>query len=464
MSFLSNKYFKFGVAVTLYLLWVIWVWNAWLLLGIPVIFDIYVTKKVNWTPWKKREGPNSTIVEWIDALIFAVLAVTFINIFFFQNYKIPTGSMEKSLLIGDHLYVSKLKFGPKIPNTPLSFPFTQNTMPFSAKTKSYLEWIQWPYKRLAGFHSVKNNNIVVFNFPEGDTVVTESPETSYYAHIRNNAQIMAQNDGYKKPMDYYMASSRQYIWNQYHVVSRPVDRRDNYIKRCVAIPGDTFEIRDGHIFINGNPQNEVGKVQFRYLVETDGSVINPLLLEKMGIYYKQRDEFWKEEGLENTYSIYLTQENYDKLKTVPGITAIKPTTLPKGLYHDAIFPHNPKFAWNEDNFGPLVMPKKGMTMDIDTGNIDLYKRVINAYEGNSLEVKGSQIIINGQPATTYTFQLDYYFMVGDNRHNSADSRFWGFVPEDHIVGAPKFVWLSLDKDKSFPSNIRWKRLFTWADR
>ncbi len=461
MSFLSNKYFKFGVAATLYLLWVIWVWNAWLLLGIPVLFDIYITKKVNWTPWKKREGRNSTVVEWIDALIFAVLAVTFINIFFFQNYKIPTGSMEKSLLIGDHLYVSKLKFGPKIPNTPLSFPFTQNTMPFSTKTKSYVEWIQWPYKRLAGFHTVKNDNIVVFNFPEGDTVVTESPETSYYAHLRNTAQAMAMNDGNKKSMDYYTASARQMLWNQYHIVSRPVDRRDNYIKRCVAIPGDTLEVRDGHIFINGKPQNEDFKVQYRYYIETDGSTINPLLLEKMGVY---KDEFGRVEGMENTYAIYLTKENLEKMKTIPGIKAINTTFKPKGYYEDHIFPHNPKYPWNEDNYGPLVMPKKGVTVKLDTGNIDIYKRVINAYEGNALEVNGGQIMINGKPATSYTFQMDYYFMIGDNRHNSADSRFWGFVPEDHIVGAPKFIWLSLDKEKKFPANIRWKRLFTWADR
>ncbi len=464
MSFLSNKYFKFGVALTLYLLWVLWVWNAWLLLGIPVLFDIYITKKVNWTPWKKREGRNSTVVEWIDALIFAVLAVTFINIFFFQNYKIPTGSMEKSLLIGDHLYVSKLKFGPKIPNTPLSFPFTQNTMPFSTKTKSYVEWIQWPYKRLAGFHAIKNDNIVVFNFPEGDTVVTESPETSYYAHLRNTALGLAMNDGNKRSMDYYTASARQMLWSQYNIVSRPVDRRDNYIKRCVAIPGDTLEIRDGHIFINGNPQKEDFKVQYRYYIETDGSTINPLLLEKMGIYYKKGEEFKKVGGLENTYEIYLTKDNLELMKTIPGIKAINNTFKSKGEYVDYIFPHNPKYPWNEDNYGPLVMPKKGVTVKLDTGNIDIYRRVINAYEGNALEVKGGQIIINGTPATSYTFQMDYYFMIGDNRHNSADSRFWGFVPEDHIVGAPKFIWLSLNKEKKFPANIRWKRLFTWADR
>jgi signal peptidase I len=465
MDFLKNKYFKFGVALIIYLLWVIWVWNAWLLLGIPVLFDIYITKKVNWTPWKKRQGKNSTIIEWIDALIFAVIAVTLINTFFFQNYKIPTGSMEKTLLIGDHLYVSKLKFGPKIPNTPLSFPFTQNTMPLLSNVKSYLEWIQWPYKRLAGFHRIKNDNIVVFNFPEGDTVVTESPEQSYYDHIRVQAEQFMMNDSNRhvalKTQAEYLNIARQYFWNQFHIVSRPVDKRDNYIKRCVAIAGDTLEVIDGHVYINHKPQKDIGKVQFIYKVTTDGSRINPLLFEKMGIY---QDEYFTDQAEPNTYYIPLTKENFAKMKSIPGIKSVEDNFKPKGYREDRIFPHNPNYAWNEDNFGPLVIPKKGITVPLNEKTFCLYERIICPYEGNKLEVKGNTIFINDKPATSYTFKMDYYFMMGDNRHNSADSRFWGFVPEDHIVGAPKFVWLSLDKEKSFPANIRWNRMFTWADK
>jgi signal peptidase I len=459
MNFLSNKYFKFGVVVTLYLLWVLWVGNAWLLLGVPVIFDIYVTQKVNWTPWKKREGKNSTVVEWIDALIFAVIAVTFINIFFFQNYKIPTGSMEKTLMVGDYLYVSKVKFGPKIPNTPLAFPFTQHTMPLTERTKSYLEWITWPYKRLAGLHKIKNGDIVVFNFPEGDTTTTErGSEASYYALIRDQVEGFIQNDGNKHSKDYYYSVARQAIWNQYHVVTRPVDRRDNFIKRCVGIAGDTLQVIDGYVYINGVKRKEVGKLQFGYKVLTDNTGLNPLL-EKLGIYQDECRLIG-----ENTYYVYLTDENVTKLKSIPGIISVTREIHPKGEYHSYIFPHNPKYPWNEDFFGPLVLPRKGVTVNIDTSNIDFYERIICPYEGNTFEIKGSTILINGKPATTYTFKMDYYFMMGDSRHNSADSRFWGFVPEDHVVGAPKFIWLSLDKEKSFPANIRWSRIGTWADK
>ena len=235
---------KFGIAAIAYILWVVWLGNYWFLLGLPVIYDIYISKKVNWTFWKKREGKNNTFIEWLDALIYAIIAVTFINIFFFQNYKIPTGSMEKDLLIGDHLFVSKLSYGPRLPNTPLSFPFAHHTLPLTRYTKSYVEWIRLPYNRLAGFTEIDNNHNVVFNFPEGDTVILEMQTQSYYAIVRQFANDLYERDRFSeagtRDMDHYKAEARRSLEQTYSIASRPVDKRDNYIKRCVAIPGDTL--------------------------------------------------------------------------------------------------------------------------------------------------------------------------------------------------------------------------------
>jgi signal peptidase I len=462
MNFLKNKYAKFGIVAFIYLLWVLWVGSFWLLLGLPVIFDIYVTKKVNWTPWKKRHQKNSTVIEWIDALIFAVVAVTLINIFFFQNYKIPTGSMEKTLLIGDHLYVTKLKYGPKLPNTPIAFPFTQNTLPGTKSAKSYLDWPNWGYKRLIGFTKIKNDDIVVFNFPEGDTVDMDNTAASYYAIVRARAaqlKMMDQQGGNKMKTDKdYYALGRQQVWQESEIVDRPVDRRDNYIKRCIAIPGDTLKIVSGLVYINGKPQKHFEDMQYHYHVITDGSLINPDAFERLAIYPTDV-QVNRETG---DYYLPLTNKNAEILRGFKNVKSVQQLVTPDP---DAdIFPHSKKYPWKQDDFGPLWMPKRGVTVKINMDNLCIYERIINAYEGNKLEVKDSTIYINDKPATSYTFKMDYYWMMGDNRHGSSDSRYWGFVPEDHIVGAPRFIWLSLDPTKSFPANIRWKRMFTSASR
>lgn len=454
LSFLRNKYFKFGVAVTIYILWVIWLGNYWFLLGIPIVYDVYVSKKVNWSPWKKRGQKNHTLIEWFDALLFAVVAVTIINIFLFQNYKIPTGSMERSLMIGDHLYVSKVSFGPRIPNTPLSFPFAQNIL--WGQTPSFVTWIQWPYKRLKGLSEVKNDDIVVFNFPEGDTVALENSNQSYYGMVLDKAEEYKYLDsrvGKTKNDEEYIRLGREYVRNNNTIVWRPVDKTDNYVKRCVAIGGDTLQLVNGEIFVNGKAQREIPGKQFIYYVRTNGSPLNEMTLQDMGLYRK--DMSFDGDG---TY-MALTKENYDKIKRFTNVTAIIPVFRPKGDFDYRVFPHDKRYAWNQDNFGPLYVPQKGATINIGPENISMYDRIIGHYEKNKLEIKDSAIYINDTLATKYTFKMNYYFMIGDNRHNSLDSRFWGFVPEDHIIGRPQFIWLSLDENKSFPANIRFSRMF-----
>jgi signal peptidase I len=445
----------FGIVSLVYILWVIWLRNFWFLIGLGVIFDMYITKKVNWTFWKKRSGKNSTFVEWLDALIFAVIAVSIINIFLFQNYKIPTGSMEKTLLIGDHLYVSKVAFGPRIPNTPLSFPFTQHTMPFTNGAKSYVEWIKLPYKRLAGFGKIKRDDAVVFNFPAGDTVVLAHQNVSYYSIVRDSANMMRSKDSYfgrtrKSDKEYYNLA-RKAVWKNFDIVVRPVDKRDNYIKRCVAIPGDTLQIINKRVFTNGKPQKEYPGIQYSYYIYLkDGQNISDKVFERMEIYDVYR--------YANVIQVYLTKEELEKIREFKSVQQIIGNDYFDDYSAD-YFPNDTNYSWTMNNFGPLYVPKKGATIPINDKNLCLYERIISYYEKNDLKVIDGQININGKPANEYTFKMDYYWMMGDNRHSSLDSRFWGFVPEDHVVGKPKFIWLSLDKNKKFLNRIRWERMF-----
>ncbi len=460
MKFLKKDYVKFAIASIIYILWVIWLGNYWFMIGLAVIFDVYITKKVHWSFWKKRKGKNSTFIEWLDALIFAVIAVTIINIFLFQNYKIPTGSMEKSLLVGDHLYVSKVAYGPKVPNTPLSFPFSQNTLPLTTNTKSYLEWIKLPYKRLKGFGIIKRDDVVVFNFPEGDTVAMQQRNTSYYLLILQEAERLKQMDIYykkdTKSNDYYYNTARANIWDNMDIVVHPVDRRDNYIKRCVAIAGDTLKITSGKVYVNNKAQKDYEGIQYSYEVVTDGSTMNRRKLEKMGI---SRADIKRVINSNNLWEMPLTSGNVRNIRNFRNVLSVNKIILPDKYYDFSVFPHDKRYSWNLDNFGPLWVPKKGAIIKLDTANLPLYKRIIDCYEKNDLRVEGEKIYINGVEIDRYEFKMDYYWMMGDNRHSSLDSRFWGFVPEDHIVGKPKFIWLSIDKNRKFARKIRFKRLF-----
>lgn len=440
---LTNKWFKFGTIGGLYLAWVIWLQNFWWLIGLAIIFDIYVTQKVHWAFWKKKNPPNgkqTKAVEWIDAIIFAVIAATFIRMFFIEAYTIPTSSMEKSLLVGDYLFVSKMSYGPKLPNTPVSFPFVHHTMPFSKTTKSYSEIIKRPYRRLAGFGKIKRNDVVVFNFPEGDTVALNIQDQSYYQNVR----FKGRDELWKNPRRYG------------EIIYRPVDKRENYIKRCVAIPGDKIKITDGQLFVNGDKQTSYDGIQYNYIVTTNGTSINPKALSRLGVSNEDQNRAFDGRAI---YYLPLTEEMAKKVQKFNNVISVQRQISAKGQADPFVFPFSKNYRWNVDNFGPLNIPKAGETIALSTTNLPIYERIIDVYEENDLKVEGDKIFINGKAVKSYTFKMDYYWMMGDNRHNSADSRMWGFVPEDHVVGKAVFLWLSLDKDKTLFNKIRFNRLF-----
>ena len=438
---LSNKWVKFSLASIIYiLLCVVWPGNLWMLLGIPVIFDIYISKLFYRYVWhfnddlRKRSAAYNTIYEWISAVVFAVIAATLIHLFVFQLYVIPTSSMEKSLLIGDYLYVSKIAYGPQVPNTPLSFPFVHHTMPGSQTKKSFSEAIKWPYHRLKGFGKVQRNDAVVFNFPAGDTVLVENQSVTYYDVLRDYQRQFGEAEGRRK------------LNGDYTVISRPVDKRENYIKRCIGIPGDTITIVDTEVFVNGEPQIELPEKQYMYFVQTT-SPLSQYAIENLGTTE------WNGSGL--YYVMALTSQAAAKLQAMPNVVSVTRYNAVNAGNAD-IFPHSELYTWTQDNFGPLWIPAKGSTIELTTENLPLYERIITAYEGHDLRVEGDDIYIDGQKTGAYTFAMDYYWMMGDNRHNSADSRFWGFVPEDHIVGKASRIWFSRDQQNG---SIRWNRIF-----
>ncbi len=465
-----KQWIKFGVALTLYLLFIIWL-RSWLgIVVVPFIFDAYITKKIPWTWWKKSKNKTVlTVMGWVDAIVFALVAVYFVNLYFFQNYVIPSSSLEKSLLVGDYLFVSKMSYGARVPQTPLHMPLTQHTMPIF-NCKSYLEWVKWDYKRVDGLGKVQLNDIVVFNFPAGDSVATAlQAEDIYRLSYQAGKELSKPIDmsglsleDQRLVFDYYYQVGRKYINDNPQsfgeIVVRPVDRRENYVKRCVGLPGQILQIENRVIYLDGKANKEPDNVQYRYFVHTKGMLPDDLCHE-LGISKEDLAGYYTDESV---YNMPLTAKAKDALLARKDIvTAIEntPDDDAGGLY-----PLNKLTGWTVDNYGPIWIPKKGETIELSLDNLPLYERPIHAYEGNALEVKDGKIFINGEETTHYTFKMDYYWMMGDNRHNSADSRFWGFVPEDHIVGKPIFIWLSLDQDRGwFDGKIRWNRLFKFVD-
>lgn len=382
--------------------------------------------------------------EWAEAIVFAVIAATIIRTFTIEAFTIPTPSMEKSLLVGDYLFVSKLSYGPRLPMTPLTFPFTHHTIPVINK-KSYVEWQKLPYLRLPGFGDVERYDATVFNFPEGDTVVLNFQESSYYSLLRQAGRenIMS---GQLKTMD-----GRTFETGGLTV--RPLDKKENYIKRTIGLPGDEISVVNRRVHIDGEQIRRPKGVQFVYEVYAKSPLSVEVLQEKYDIYITDAErQFY---AANRFYRIPLT--DWEK-EIVEGMSSIDSVTIemkrPQADLH--IFPNHPDYSWTEDNFGPLWIPKAGETIDLSMDNLPLYRRAIDVYEHNDLAVKDGSIYINGEVTTSYTFKQDYYFLMGDNRHNSADSRFWGFVPFDHIVGKAVFIWFSKDPE----TGIRWSRLFS----
>ncbi|PCI93334.1 MAG: S26 family signal peptidase [Flavobacteriales bacterium] len=414
--------------------------------------------------------------EWADAIIFAVVAATVIRGFYLEAFTIPTSSMERKLLVGDFLFVNKMAYGARVPNSPISFPFTHHSfpewIPFVGGNQSYAEWIKFPYAKLPKMGDVERNDCVVFNFPAGDTVVIGEPAQIYEQMIRDASLRLKVSED----------QARNYLHKNYTIKSRPVDKKENYIKRCVGIPGDKLEIVNTKLMIN----DEVGYfdegAQFKYdVVAKEYPLTKENLLRKEINFEYPEQVITDEKGNPikndagnvimykhwnpsngNRYTLTMTEAAKSRLSSkFANVVSIEKQIEEKSETPDEglnIFPNNAQYNWTVDNFGPILIPKAGATVKLTTKTLPLYRRIIKNYEGNELRVNGDIIYINEKEVTSYTFKMDYYWMMGDNRHNSQDSRYWGFVPEDHIVGKAVFVWMSWDTN--FGTGIRWDRLFT----
>jgi len=362
--------------------------------------------------------PRTATGEWVSSIAFAVIAATLVHTYFMQPYTIPTSSLEKSLLIGDFLFVSKFHYGARVPMTTVAAPMVHDTLPL-IKTKSYLDFPQLPYLRFPALQKIKQNDIVVFSWPV-DTVE-----------------------------QFFKRTNRR--------IRKPIDKKSNYVKRCVGIAGDSLEIRDGYVYINGekNVLPDRARLQFFYEADTDGKALSVKSLKSR---YHVREGGRLQDG---NYILNLSDEDAQLISKNPTVKSLKKRISPKGE-REEVFPNVASLDWNKDNFGPVYIPEAGKTVDLNLETLPFYKQVIVEYEKNTLEVENGKIYLNGSsdPSNTYTFKQDYYWMMGDNRHNSEDSRYWGFVPFDHVVGKPVFIWFSWNSDGKGLGKVRWERLFT----
>ncbi len=440
----------------------------------PYLYFAYLgfNKDIKFFGVSDIKSESSFIKNWADPIIFAVVAASIIRGFFFEAFTIPTSSLEKSLMVGDFLFVNKICYGAKVPQTPIAFPFAHHTLPFTTGTQSYLEWIKLPYLRLPGYSKPKNGEIVVFNYPDGDTVTIGTQQyTSYYEMVRRYGYQNMNNPKFSVDLGGMSIKNGK-------KVGRPVDKREHYVKRCVGIAGDKLEIKDGQVYINDKLNLTPKDAQFHYFVKCKTEMFTVETLDDLDIYYDEAHMlnpynlngdtllFYSYIGSQNghldgsfakeykntlskgdtiLYNLNLTVEKAEKIKNTLGVYSVKREVKPKGMGEESIFPHSKRYPWNNDNFGPMILPSEGMTIAIDTSNLCLYEKMLSTYDDgiHQITTSGAQVLYDEKPINSYTFKQGYYWMMGDNRHNSADSRSWGVVPFDHVVGRPVFVWFSM---------------------
>lgn len=457
----TTRWVRFAIVSVLFFAWVIWMGNPWLLLLWILLADIYITGFIPWTFWKKSKSKTvRVIMGWVDAIVYALILVYFIFAFIGQNYTIPSSSLEKSLLIGDYLWVNKTIYGPRVPQTPIHFPLAQHTLPITG-SKSYIENPQLDYHRLPGLRSVERGDIVVFNYPQGDTVPTALQGQADYYRIAHDLRAKGISD----PLGYMKANPQMFG----KVIWRPVDRRENYVKRAIGLPGERLRIADDIVYINGKAIPTADNVQFNYIVPVSGAIPRSEW-ERIGVSVKDSGDVPAENPYDRRkyYHVPLTSKalaEVEKLPQVNGkiIKASDPAvmSLIGGFFPvDGVFPLGNDYGWTRPDMGEIWIPKRGVTLHLTPENFPIYERAIRVYEGNDLKTTPEgKFIINGKETEYYTFKMDYYWMMGDNRDMSDDSRYWGFVPEDHLVGSPLLLLVSLDEEKSLLNGkIRWNRI------
>lgn len=455
----TSRWIRFAIVCAIFIGWVAWLGSWWVLIFLPLLFDIYITGYIPFTWWKNsKNAAVRTIMSWVDAIVYALILVYFVFAYVGQNYEIPSSSLEKTLLVGDYLWVNKMAYGPRVPMTPVHFPLVQNTLPI-VNTKSYLENPQWKYHRLKGLGKVETGDIVVFNFPAGDTVALKMQNPDYYTLIKYFGRDAVNT--YKEKFG--------------EVIYRPVDRRENYVKRAVGLPGEWLSIKDGEIHINDSLQKMPENAQFNFYFQAKHP-LTERIWEELGIAVDDRNEVGiTSDDIESLrtlgftvnadgsvppiYVSPLSHAMYENLLNHPSIGRVMKMPAPSGEF---LFPDLISNNWTRSDYGPVWIPRKGATLHITPENWPMYERVIRNYEGHTDSyVKDGKVYVDGKETQYYTFAMDYYFMMGDNRDNSLDSRYWGFVPEDHIVGKPMKVLISFDKDKGlFNGGIRWNRILS----